>query len=476
MDEISQSKEEQHQQGVVNMRLHGTAFLDHFSSALSKTSSQPNSCSFSGTVTETSINDQQEVLDNQVAALSPPQPPDGGLQGWLVVLGSYLSLFATFGIVNAYGVFQDYYQSTMLSEYSNSVISLIGTTQLFLLYGLGLLVGQWFDIYGTRLLIPVGSFLTVFSLMMLSICQKNQIYQFFITQGILFGLGNALLFTPALAVIGQWFDKRRAYAIGIVASGSSLGGVVFPIMLHQLLSRVGFGWAVRIMAFFVLGCLSISILTVKSRLPSQCPKSLIQLIDFGGFRDVRYTLAVIGAFLIFYSVFIPYFYIQIFADFEGVSANYTASLLPVLNGLGILARVLPGFLADHYGCLNILVPTTFISASLIFVLWLPSRTAPAVIAFSALYGLFSGGFISLLPAYIAKISPIEKYGARLGMVYAFASIANLIGPPTAGTLIKSVDQTSFNHLIIFTGIVQLFGSVVWIIVRYKCSPRLLVLI
>lgn len=105
-----------------------------------------------------------------------------------------------------------------------------------------------------------------------------------------------------------------------------------------------------------------------------------------------------------------------------------------------------------------MIPMMIISGILPLALWLPARGDAALIVFAALYGLASGCFVSLLPAYIARISPPSLYGARLGSVYAFISIANLVGTPTAGALVGSSDQTGFNHLIGFTGALVLGGA------------------
>jgi MFS family permease len=61
--------------------------------------------------------------------------------------------------------------------------------------------------------------------------------------------------------------KKRAFVLGIVVAGSSIGGVIFPIMLGHLVTKVGFGWAMRICAFMILAFLIFGILTVHSRIP-----------------------------------------------------------------------------------------------------------------------------------------------------------------------------------------------------------------
>ena len=52
---------------------------------------------------------------------------------------------------------------------------------------------------------------------------------------------------------------------------------------------------------------------------------------------------------LFYALFIPYFYIQIYASFRGVPSNISSNLLAILNAMNIPSRILPGLLADRFG-------------------------------------------------------------------------------------------------------------------------------
>ncbi|KAI0364210.1 monocarboxylate permease [Pilatotrama ljubarskyi] len=398
--------------------------------------------------------------------------PDGGREAWTVVLGSSLALFASAGMINSYGTFQNYYETTLLPSSSSSVISLIGSLQVFFLYFLGTLAGRVFDAYGTRVLIPLGSFLCVISLMLLSLCQKDHAYQVFLAHGVLFGIGIALLFNPSIAVLGHWFRKRRALAIGLTTGGSASGGVVFPIILQRLIPTVGFGWAVRIIAFILLCCLIVACLTIRTRLSLSGHISLRSAIDLEGFKDPRYTLATIGAFLLFYGFFIPYFYIEIYANFRGISPHVANYLLAILNAMTVPSRILPGYIADKVGPINVFIPAAAICSVLILGLWLPAHGVASITTFAVLYGLFSGAFVSLLPSYIATISPREKYGARLGAVYTIVAVATLVvgtgkpcrsplvGTPTGGALLKRTDEQHFNRLIVFCGAMTVAGTAV----------------
>jgi MFS family permease len=53
-------------------------------------------------------------------------------------------------------------------------------------------------------------------------------------------LGCGGIFSATPAVVAHWFQKRRGLAMGLVATGSSLGGTVFPIAVKYLLPRVGY--------------------------------------------------------------------------------------------------------------------------------------------------------------------------------------------------------------------------------------------
>jgi MFS family permease len=118
---------------------------------------------------------------------------------------------------------------------------------------------------------------------------------------------------------------------------------------------------------------------------------------------------------------------------------YTQSLNLVIlvNGIGVPARVLPGFIADHYlGVLN----TFFLCISLcaiVFWAWLGVSDIPGYYAFITLYGIFSAAFQSLVPTTVAALSnDITKTGTRLGMALTAIGLSALVGGPMSGAMLK----------------------------------------
>lgn len=47
------------------------------------------------------------------------------------------------------------------------------------------------------------------------------------------------IFGPTTAVIAQWFRKKRGLALGIHATGASIGGTVIPIMARKFIPDIG---------------------------------------------------------------------------------------------------------------------------------------------------------------------------------------------------------------------------------------------
>jgi hypothetical protein len=73
---------------------------------------------------------------------------DGGRTAWLTVLGSVLVFYSSFGIINSFGFFQDYYSHEFLRDTAPSTIAFVGTLQIGLMNVLSTVSGALCDEYG----------------------------------------------------------------------------------------------------------------------------------------------------------------------------------------------------------------------------------------------------------------------------------------------------------------------------------------
>lgn len=120
--------------------------------------------------------------------------------------------------------------------------------------------------------------------------------------------------------------------------------------------------------------------------------------------------------------------------------------------------------ADRIGRFNVMSIATLVSGILTFALWLPGRSNVAIILYAAFFGFFSGAYVSLTPALVAQLSPIQEIGIRTGALYFFVSIAVLTGSPIAGALV-SVDKGKYGYLEIFAGATMCAGAVLLVLTR-----------
>jgi len=151
---------------------------------------------------------------------------DGGWTAWSQVLVSHLLVINGFGYISSYSLFQSHWEATF--NRSSSDISWVGSLELFLLFFVGTLSGRAMDAGYFRSLIYVGCSMQLLGVFTTS--AVSQYWQLVLSQGIVQGVGNGILFTPAVALVSTYFMKRRAFALGVAACGAPVGGVIFPIV------------------------------------------------------------------------------------------------------------------------------------------------------------------------------------------------------------------------------------------------------
>ena len=135
--------------------------------------------------------------------------------------------------------------------------------------------------------------------MLTSLCTKY--WHFILCQGVFGGIATGFLYSPSAAVVGHYFNKKRPLAMGIITSGSASGGILYPIILDQMLNHRGisFGWTQRTIGFIGLVMGLISTLLIKPGVP---PRKGTYLLP-GAFKNTAYSLQVLGLLIVVFGVF-----------------------------------------------------------------------------------------------------------------------------------------------------------------------------
>lgn len=218
-------------------------------------------------------------------------PPDGGYVAWTQAVMAHLVIINTWGTINSFGIFQSFYRTFLSRDPSD--ISWIGSMQVFFLFVIGVLTGRLTDAGFFRPVFAVGSALVVFGSLTASFA--TEYWQLFLSQGVCIGLGMGCLFCPVMAVLSTYFQRKRNLAIGIAISGSATGGVIYPLMVRQLLPQIGFAWTMRAMALVQLVTLLVANVFMRTRIG---PRRSGPLVELSAFREKPYTLFTIGMFFV----------------------------------------------------------------------------------------------------------------------------------------------------------------------------------
>ncbi|KAI0021412.1 MFS transporter, MCP family, solute carrier family 16, member 10 [Xylariomycetidae sp. FL0641] len=396
-----------------------------------------------------------------------PKAPDGGLTAWLQVFGAFLLFFNSWGMVNAYGYFQTFYESNILKVEAHE-IAWIGTVQGFLLIEVGILSGPLYDLGYLRSLIGAGTFLLCLGFLQVS--AATDFLSVFLSLGVMVGIGAGCLFIPSIAIVAGYFTKKRPVATGIAASGGSVGGIVLPVLFQQLVPRVGFPWTCRAFAAIALVTLLVALAVMK---PLSLPARRRNLLDLSALREPPFVLFGAALMVTFAGFYVPFFYLPSFSeDRLGASPQQAFDLLAYTNAGSVAGRIIPNLIAVYVGSMPVLLACNCLSAVVVFT-WRAIHDMQGATAFAVIYGFLTGGVASLPPTAIVMLSPdLSKIGTRFGMAFGFAGVGLLVGNPIAGIILES--RFEYLGLEVFSGITLMTGFFILCLAAlwFKASTKL----
>lgn len=266
-------------------------------------------------------------------AAKPLPPLDTSTRGWVAVVGGFNCLFVSFGWITTIGVFQAYYASHQLREYSASTIGWIPSVESFFLF-LGVpIFGGLFDRVGPTVLLIVGTTLHVGGL--LGLASSTTYVQIFFTQSVVSAIGTGAIFVAGTTAVGTWFHDRRGLALGLVSAGSALGAVIGTAVIPVLFDRIGFPWTMRAVALTYLVFMLVAIpCTSRRPNPSASPPPPLQIsnvIPVALLRDRTVFVFALACFFYFLGVFIPYNYLVVDGLDSGLNQSLSNDLLVILS-------------------------------------------------------------------------------------------------------------------------------------------------
>lgn len=350
------------------------------------------------------------------------------LRGWSVALAGALASGVAFGTVYTFGaVFE-----AMVLEFSagKGATALVFGVTLMMFFGMGVVSGPLSDRFGPRPLALVGAALVGAGLW--ATAQVPSITLGYITYGVGVGVGGGLIVPPMFVAVGGWFEKRRAIALGVVATGNGFGTLILVPATERMIAADGWRSAYETLAVVDVVLLGLAALVVTRPPIPPAPPALSAMRALS--RTGSFQRFLITGLLFSVALFIAFGFVVDFATGAGVSSARAALLVGIIGASSVIGRLAMTAFAGTVPAVRIL-QWCLAAQPVAFGLWLIAGGRYwLLIAFAVLLGVSYGGFVALGPVVAALLFGTAGLGGVIGLQFLGVGVGGLIGPPLAGVL------------------------------------------
>lgn len=326
----------------------------------------------------------------------------------------------------------------------------------------GILMGYLLDRLGA-IVLPVISSIAVASGAILT-TYVDAPWQLYVIYLVLFGFfGQGSLYAPLMANISKWYERWRGMAVGIVASGQSLSGIVWPPIFGYAVAEIG--WRD---GYFSFGILAACIMLPLCILFARTPPSREMLTEAEGldgtdssghprrgprasempFSNARLQgilcVAIIGCCI---AMSMPLAHIVAHATDKGLPLTTAVEVLSVTLLAAFVSRVIfVGLLSDLFGGLWALFVFSLLQAGMLALLPI-ADTKYLLYIIGAGFGLGYGGIFPVYAIIVREYMPAREAGRRTGLVFLFGAAGMGLGSWLAGAMFDSTGSYTIPFLI-----------------------------
>jgi MFS family permease len=307
-------------------------------------------------------------------------------------------------------------------------------------FGLGgVLMGRLADRFGV--LVPVGIGAIGLGAGFIAAGLAPNLWLFCAAQGVLMGLlGTSATFAPLVADTSQWFDRRRGIAVAICMSGNYVAGAVWPPIMQHFIDSVGWRTTyIGIGVFCVVTMLPLALMLRRRPPLAAPPVPAANGLAPGTARPMGMNPGTVQALLCVAGVSccvamsMPQVHIVAYCGDLGFGAARGAEMLALMLGLGVVSRLVSGWISDRIGGLRTLLLGSVLQG-VALLLFLPFNGLVSLYVVSGMFGLFQGGIVPSYALIVREHFSPKEAGARVGTVL----MATLFGMALGGWMSGAV--------------------------------------
>ena len=383
-------------------------------------------------------------------------------RAWVVVWATFVCLAVIFGVSYSFAAFFESFAKEFAAQRADVswIFGLCGLVYFVLGAGGGMLADRW----GPRLVCMTGMVFIAIGLFVTSLAQS--LATVYLSYGLLVGLGIAFVYTPSIASVQPWFNKRRGLASGIASSGIGAGTLILPVVVSYLLAEVNWRVALQMMSAGVL-LIGLSAGFLLKRAPDLTGNTRGQLPGLSlsaALKTPAFKWLYMGTLLGAPVMFVPFAHISAAARDAGLPDAQAVGLVGLIGIGSLVGRFAIGWLADRLGRVRTLMLMQCLMG-LSYLVWAGAQDRWMFALFALWFGLSYGSIVSLLPAICMDLFGGRAVSAIIGTLYTGAALGNLLGPVLAGQVF---DMTQSYTLVIWItlGISALATYSCWRILMY----------
>ena len=297
----------------------------------------------------------------------------------------------------------------------------------------GLWTGRLADRHGLMPVLVVGAFAVCGGFVGAGL--SGSIWGFALAHGLMGLVGASATFAPLIADTALWWNRRRGIAVAICASGNYIAGALWPPIVQHGIETIG--WR---QTYILLGMVcGLGMLVLSQRMRQRPPLVVSPVVSTAGFATVDRSrpfglrpshaqlLLCVAGVACCVAMAMPQVHIVAYCTDLGFGAARGAEMLSLMLGMGIISRLVSGWIADRIGGLRtLLLGSVLQGVALVGFLFADGMVSLYLV--SAMFGLFQGGIVPSYALIVREYFTPQQAGARVGTVL----MATLLGMALGG--------------------------------------------
>ncbi len=287
------------------------------------------------------------------------------------------------------------------------------------------------------------------------------------------GMGYGLATPGASHVLARVSPAaRRGLVFSLKQSAVPVGGLIAGLLIPPVAEI--YGWRAALVTVAVIIALAIvCVHPLRARLDDDrnpefkisvsAPwQSVLLVLRTSALRPIAVVAFTFGAIQLCLFAFLVTFLVERLA----LTLVVAGTVFSVMQGAGVVARILWGWLSDHLATPRTLL--AIIGVGIVVSTMTANEMTPhwplfAIMLVAAVMGATAVGWNGIYLAEVARVVPQEQVGAATGGVLMFTFIGIVVGPSTFGMLVKQTGQYTagfalMNVLVAVALVMLIFGK------------------